>query len=102
MTSPVCRCFCVDCLDILVGPGVSNSARYQDPWRCYMCQPLFSYGALKRRHDWNLKLQEFFINDNGQEFVSPRLVARPLRRSPAYKAQRSLQNPTEPSHHTPS
>ncbi|CAL8398250.1 unnamed protein product [Boreogadus saida] len=63
-----CRCFCVDCLDILVGPGVSNSARYLDPWRCYMCQPLFSYGALKRRHDWTLKLQEFFINDNGQEF----------------------------------
>ncbi|KAJ3589381.1 hypothetical protein NHX12_010226 [Muraenolepis orangiensis] len=81
-----CRCFCVDCLDILVGPGVSNSARYLDPWRCYMCQPLFSYGVLKRRHDWNLKLQEFFINDNGQEFEKPRIYAavpaeqrRPIR-----------------------
>lgn len=35
-----------------------------------MCQPLLQYGVLKRRHDWNLKLQEFFANDNGQEFVS--------------------------------
>ncbi|KAG7260240.1 hypothetical protein CRUP_031895 [Coryphaenoides rupestris] len=62
------------------------SARYQDPWRCYMCQPLFSYGVLKRRHDWNLKLQEFFINDNGQEFEKPQIYAavpaeqrRPIR-----------------------
>lgn len=60
----------MDCLDILVDPGTSNNARYLDPWRCYMCQPLLQYGVLKRRHDWNLKLQEFFANDNGQEFVS--------------------------------
>lgn len=64
------RCFCVDCLDILVDPGASNNARYLDPWRCYMCQPVLQYGVLKQRHDWNLKLQEFFANDNGQEFVS--------------------------------
>lgn len=64
------RCFCVDCLDILVDPGASDQARYLDPWRCYMCQPLLQYGVLKRRHDWSLKLQEFFANDNGQEFVS--------------------------------
>uniref|UniRef100_H2U2J2 DNA (cytosine-5-)-methyltransferase n=1 Tax=Takifugu rubripes TaxID=31033 RepID=H2U2J2_TAKRU len=67
-----CRCFCVDCLDILVDPGTSNNARYLDPWRCYMCQPLLQYGVLKRRHDWNLKLQEFFANDNGQEFEKPK------------------------------
>lgn len=64
------RCFCVDCLDILVGAGAANSARDLDPWRCYMCQPLQLYGVLKKRHDWSLKLQEFFVNDNGQEFVS--------------------------------
>uniref|UniRef100_A0AAQ5ZW88 DNA (cytosine-5-)-methyltransferase n=1 Tax=Amphiprion ocellaris TaxID=80972 RepID=A0AAQ5ZW88_AMPOC len=68
-----CRCFCVDCLDILVDPGASNSARYQDPWRCYMCQPLLQYGVLKRRHDWSLKLQEFFANDKGQEFEKPKI-----------------------------
>ncbi|KAF3860786.1 hypothetical protein F7725_001041 [Dissostichus mawsoni] len=65
-------CFCVDCLDILVDPGASNSARHLDPWRCYMCQPLLQYGVLKRRHDWSLKLQEFFANDSGQEFESPK------------------------------
>uniref|UniRef100_A0A7N8XBE4 DNA (cytosine-5-)-methyltransferase 3 beta, duplicate b.1 n=1 Tax=Mastacembelus armatus TaxID=205130 RepID=A0A7N8XBE4_9TELE len=68
-----CRCFCVDCLDILVNPGASNSARYLDPWRCYMCQPILQYGILKRRHDWSLKLQEFFANDNGQEFEKPKI-----------------------------
>uniref|UniRef100_A0A4W6EUJ6 DNA (cytosine-5-)-methyltransferase n=1 Tax=Lates calcarifer TaxID=8187 RepID=A0A4W6EUJ6_LATCA len=68
-----CRCFCVDCLDILVNPGASNNARYLDPWRCYMCQPLLQYGVLKRRHDWSLKLQEFFANDNGQEFEKPKI-----------------------------
>ena len=64
----------MDCLDILVDPGTSNNARYLDPWRCYMCQPLLQYGVLKRRHDWNLKLQKFFANDNGQEFVSLRVL----------------------------
>ncbi|XP_067302635.1 DNA (cytosine-5)-methyltransferase 3B isoform X3 [Pseudorasbora parva] len=68
-----CRCFCVDCLDILVGAGAANSARDLDPWRCYMCQPLQLYGVLKKRHDWSLKLQEFFVNDNGQEFESPKI-----------------------------
>ncbi|XP_030624011.1 DNA (cytosine-5)-methyltransferase 3B isoform X2 [Chanos chanos] len=68
-----CRCFCVDCLDILVGAGAANSARDLDPWYCYMCQPIQQYGVLKRRHDWSLKLQEFFVNDNGQEFESPKI-----------------------------
>uniref|UniRef100_A0A673KHJ8 DNA (cytosine-5-)-methyltransferase n=1 Tax=Sinocyclocheilus rhinocerous TaxID=307959 RepID=A0A673KHJ8_9TELE len=68
-----CRCFCVDCLDILVGAGAANSARDLDPWRCYMCQPLQQYGVLKKRHNWSLKLQEFFVNDNGQEFESPKI-----------------------------
>uniref|UniRef100_A0A8C8JUM8 DNA (cytosine-5-)-methyltransferase n=1 Tax=Oncorhynchus tshawytscha TaxID=74940 RepID=A0A8C8JUM8_ONCTS len=68
-----CRCFCVECLDILVGAGASNSARNLDPWRCYMCQPLQPYGVLKQRHNWSMKLQEFFINDNGQEFESPNI-----------------------------
>ncbi|XP_077369774.1 DNA (cytosine-5)-methyltransferase 3B [Festucalex cinctus] len=68
-----CRCFCVDCLDILVHRGASNNARCLDPWRCYMCQPLLTYGVLKRRHDWSFKLQEFFGNDNGQEFETPKI-----------------------------
>ncbi|XP_075993266.1 DNA (cytosine-5)-methyltransferase 3B isoform X2 [Genypterus blacodes] len=67
-----CRCFCVDCLDILVGAGSSNSARHLDPWCCYMCQPSQQYGVLRRRHDWSLKLQRFFANDNGQDFDKPK------------------------------
>uniref|UniRef100_A0A672Q4I6 DNA (cytosine-5-)-methyltransferase n=1 Tax=Sinocyclocheilus grahami TaxID=75366 RepID=A0A672Q4I6_SINGR len=78
-----CRCFCVDCLDILVGAGAANSARDLDPWRCYMCQPLEQYGVLKKRHDWSLKLQEFFVNDNGQDpKIYPAVPAeqrRPIR-----------------------
>ncbi|XP_056588187.1 DNA (cytosine-5)-methyltransferase 3B isoform X2 [Triplophysa dalaica] len=68
-----CRCFCVDCLDILVGAGAANSARDLDPWRCNMCQPLQQYGVLKKRHNWSFKLQEFFVSDNGQEFESPKI-----------------------------
>ncbi|MGH0150298.1 UNVERIFIED_CONTAM: hypothetical protein FKN15_045799 [Acipenser sinensis] len=59
--------------DILVGPGASENAKVLDPWRCYMCQPAQQYGALKQRHDWSIKLQEFFVNDNGQEFESPKM-----------------------------
>ncbi|KAM9751284.1 DNA (cytosine-5)-methyltransferase 3B isoform 2-T2 [Menidia menidia] len=81
-----CRCFCVDCLDILIDPGASNSARHLDPWRCYMCQPPLQHGVLRRRLDWSLRLQEFFANDKGQEFEKPKIYAavpaeqrRPIR-----------------------
>uniref|UniRef100_A0AAV2JIF1 Uncharacterized protein n=1 Tax=Knipowitschia caucasica TaxID=637954 RepID=A0AAV2JIF1_KNICA len=36
---------------------------------CYMCQPPQTYGVLKRRHDWSLKLQQFFASDYGHQFV---------------------------------
>ncbi|XP_069740082.1 DNA (cytosine-5)-methyltransferase 3B isoform X4 [Narcine bancroftii] len=68
-----CRCFCVDCIDILVGPGASEEAKVQDPWRCYMCLPHESYGVLRRRSDWTMKLQEFFASDNGQEYDPPKI-----------------------------
>uniref|UniRef100_A0A4W3JQ06 DNA (cytosine-5-)-methyltransferase n=1 Tax=Callorhinchus milii TaxID=7868 RepID=A0A4W3JQ06_CALMI len=68
-----CRCFCVDCIDILVGPGSSEEAKVQDPWRCYMCLPHESYGVLRRRSDWTLKLQQFFASDNGQEYDPPKI-----------------------------
>ncbi|XP_024918457.1 DNA (cytosine-5)-methyltransferase 3B-like [Cynoglossus semilaevis] len=67
------RCFCVDCLDILVNPGTPNSVGFEDPWSCYMCQPLLQHGVLKCRRDWNLKLQELFTNDNVQEFEKPKM-----------------------------
>uniref|UniRef100_F7F9L4 DNA (cytosine-5-)-methyltransferase n=1 Tax=Ornithorhynchus anatinus TaxID=9258 RepID=F7F9L4_ORNAN len=68
-----CRCFCVECLEVLVGPGTSANAKEQEPWSCYMCQPQRSHGALQRRHDWNRRLQDFFTNDKGQEYEAPKI-----------------------------
>ncbi|XP_074067983.1 DNA (cytosine-5)-methyltransferase 3B isoform X3 [Macrotis lagotis] len=68
-----CRCFCVECLDVLVGAGTSASAKAQEPWSCYMCQPQRCYGVLQRRKDWNIRLQEFFTNDITQEYAVPKL-----------------------------
>jgi len=63
------RCFCVECLEVLVGRGTSAKAKEQEPWNCYMCQPQRSYGVLHRRQDWNTRLQDFFTSDKGQEYV---------------------------------
>ncbi|XP_027723690.1 DNA (cytosine-5)-methyltransferase 3B [Vombatus ursinus] len=71
--SSCCRCFCVECLDVLVGAGTSASAKAQEPWSCYMCQPQRCYGVLQRRKDWNIRLQEFFTNDKAQEYAVPKL-----------------------------
>ncbi|XP_030921485.1 LOW QUALITY PROTEIN: DNA (cytosine-5)-methyltransferase 3A, partial [Geospiza fortis] len=34
-----CRRFCVECVDLLVGPGAAQAAIKEDPWNCYMCHP---------------------------------------------------------------
>lgn len=63
------RCFCVECLDVLVGRGTSARVKEQEPWNCYMCQPQQNCGVLQHRQDWNTRLQDFFTSDKGQEFV---------------------------------
>uniref|UniRef100_A0A8C3SZJ9 DNA (cytosine-5-)-methyltransferase n=1 Tax=Chelydra serpentina TaxID=8475 RepID=A0A8C3SZJ9_CHESE len=68
-----CRCFCVECLEVLVGPGTSAKAKEQEPWSCYMCQPQKCYGVLQRRPDWNVQLQDFFTSDKGQEYDAPKI-----------------------------
>ncbi|NXN09038.1 DNM3B methyltransferase, partial [Indicator maculatus] len=68
-----CRCFCVECLEVLVGRGTSAKAKEQEPWNCYMCQPQGSYGVLQRRQDWNERLQDFFTSDKGQEYAAPKI-----------------------------
>ncbi|KFO53823.1 DNA (cytosine-5)-methyltransferase 3A, partial [Corvus brachyrhynchos] len=30
------RCFCVECVDLLVGPGAAQAAIKEDPWNCYI------------------------------------------------------------------
>uniref|UniRef100_A0A8C1YTZ9 DNA (cytosine-5-)-methyltransferase n=1 Tax=Cyprinus carpio TaxID=7962 RepID=A0A8C1YTZ9_CYPCA len=81
-----CRCYCVDCLDILVGKGTFNKLKNVDPWTCYLCAPESSSGALKPRHDWSIRVQEFFANNSAMEFephrVYPSIPAnqrRPIR-----------------------
>lgn len=63
------RCFCKDCLDILVGPGTFDKLKDVDPWRCYMCDPSQCDGNLKLRPDWSVKVQDLFVNNSAMEFV---------------------------------
>ncbi|NWY53914.1 DNM3B methyltransferase, partial [Chionis minor] len=79
-----CRCFCVECLEVLVGRGTSAKAKEQEPWNCYMCQPQRSYGVLQRRQDWNTRLQDFFTSDKGQEYAAPKIypMVPPAKRRP--------------------
>ncbi|XP_051050009.1 DNA (cytosine-5)-methyltransferase 3C [Phodopus roborovskii] len=69
-----CRCFCVECLEVLVGTGTAEDAKLQEPWSCYMCLPQRCHGVLRRRKDWNVRLQDFFTTDPDlEEFEPPKL-----------------------------
>ncbi|XP_076786144.1 DNA (cytosine-5)-methyltransferase 3B isoform X8 [Arvicanthis niloticus] len=69
-----CRCFCVECLEVLVGTGTAENAKLQEPWSCYMCLPQRCHGVLRRRKDWNVRLQDFFTTDPDlEEFEPPKL-----------------------------
>uniref|UniRef100_A0A8C4I9C1 DNA (cytosine-5-)-methyltransferase n=1 Tax=Dicentrarchus labrax TaxID=13489 RepID=A0A8C4I9C1_DICLA len=68
-----CRCFCKDCLDILVGPGTFDKLKDVDPWSCYMCDPSQCDGNLKLRPDWRVKVQDFFVNNSALEFEPHRV-----------------------------
>ncbi|KAG7222628.1 hypothetical protein INR49_026237, partial [Caranx melampygus] len=66
-------CFCVECVDLLVGAGSAAAAIKEDPWNCYMCGPRSTYGLLRRRDDWPCRLQHFFANNHEQEFEPAKL-----------------------------
>ncbi|XP_053192625.1 DNA (cytosine-5)-methyltransferase 3A-like isoform X3 [Scomber japonicus] len=68
-----CRCFCVECVDLMVGAGSATAAIKEDPWNCYMCGPRNTYGLLRRRDDWPCRLQHFFANNHEQEFEPAKL-----------------------------
>uniref|UniRef100_A0A8C9UIP3 DNA (cytosine-5-)-methyltransferase n=1 Tax=Spermophilus dauricus TaxID=99837 RepID=A0A8C9UIP3_SPEDA len=57
-----CRCFCVECLEVLVGKGTAEDAKLQEPW-----------SFLRRWKDWNVRLQTFFTSDPGLEYEAPKL-----------------------------
>ncbi|XP_056249064.1 DNA (cytosine-5)-methyltransferase 3A isoform X4 [Seriola aureovittata] len=68
-----CRCFCVECVDLLVGQGAAHAAIKEDPWNCYMCGQKGVFGLLERRTDWPSRLQHFFANNHDQDFDAPKL-----------------------------
>ncbi|KAM6147743.1 DNA (cytosine-5)-methyltransferase 3B isoform 6-T6 [Erethizon dorsatum] len=68
-----CRCFCVECLEVLVGTGTAAEAKLQEPWGCYMCLPQRCHGVLRRRKDWNVRLQAFFTSDSDLDYEAPKL-----------------------------
>ncbi|XP_070824109.1 DNA (cytosine-5-)-methyltransferase 3 beta, duplicate a [Chaetodon trifascialis] len=68
-----CRCFCMDCLDILVGPGTFDKLKDVDPWSCFICKPSQCGGNLKLRPDWSVKVQDFFANNSAMEFEPHRI-----------------------------
>ncbi|XP_066869948.1 DNA (cytosine-5)-methyltransferase 3B isoform X7 [Kogia breviceps] len=68
-----CRCFCVECLEVLVGQGTAADAKLQEPWSCYMCLPQRCHGILRRRKDWSVRLQAFFTSDPGLDYEAPKL-----------------------------
>lgn len=64
---------------MLVGTGTAEDAKLQEPWSCYMCLPQRCHGVLRRRKDWNMRLQDFFTTDPDlEEFVSHRLCTDPF------------------------
>ncbi|XP_032376067.1 uncharacterized protein LOC116692137 isoform X1 [Etheostoma spectabile] len=81
-----CRCYCTDCLNILVGQGTFDALKLLDPWICYLCQPHRPHGALIPREDWSVRVQDLFANNSAMEFephrVYPSIPAnqrRPIR-----------------------
>ncbi|MBZ3880260.1 DNA (cytosine-5)-methyltransferase 3B, partial [Sciurus carolinensis] len=68
-----CRCFCVECLEVLVGTGTAADAKLQEPWSCYMCLPQRCHRVLRCKKDWNVCLQAFFTSDVGLEYKAPKV-----------------------------
>lgn len=83
----LCRCFCKDCLNVLVGPETFDKLKEVDPWSCYICLPSKSYGVLKLRPDWSVRVQEFFANNSAFEFVSSLHLFKYI-----YSMQRTVSN----------
>ncbi|MBZ3874684.1 DNA (cytosine-5)-methyltransferase 3B [Sciurus carolinensis] len=68
-----CQCFCVECLEVLVGTGTAADIKLQEPWSCYLCLPQHCHGVLQCRKDWNVCLQVFFTSDEGLEYKAPKV-----------------------------
>ncbi|XP_075056567.1 DNA (cytosine-5)-methyltransferase 3A-like [Mixophyes fleayi] len=78
------RCFCVECVDLLVGSGAAQTAIQEDPWKCFMCERSGVHGLLQRREDWTTHLQSLLSNNHDLEYDPPALCTPipPERRKP--------------------
>ncbi|XP_078214841.1 DNA (cytosine-5)-methyltransferase 3-like isoform X1 [Callithrix jacchus] len=66
--NPDCtRCYCFECVDILVGPGTSGKVHAMSNWVCFLCLPFSRSGLLQRRKKWHSHLKAFY----DQESKSP-------------------------------
>nr|ACO38648.1 DNA methyltransferase 3B [Sus scrofa] len=72
-TTSCCRCLCVECLEVLVGTGTAAEAKLQEPWSCYMCLSQRCHPVLRRRKDWNVRLQAFGTSDTLLEYEDSKL-----------------------------
>ncbi|CAM4410119.1 unnamed protein product [Caretta caretta] len=70
---PTCnRCYCLECLDVLVSPGTAEKVKATNTWLCFMCLPLSSHGLLKRKKRWRVKLKCFYDQEsNHLEIYQP-------------------------------
>ncbi|XP_038165294.1 DNA (cytosine-5-)-methyltransferase 3 beta, duplicate a [Cyprinodon tularosa] len=71
--SSCCRCFCKDCLEILVAEGTFEKLKEVDPWSCFMCKPSQCDGHLRLRPDWSVRVQDLFANNSAIEFEPHRV-----------------------------
>ena len=60
------RCYCFECVDVLVGPGTSEKVHAMSNWVCFLCLPSSRTGLLQRRRKWRERLKAFY----DQEAVS--------------------------------
>uniref|UniRef100_A0A8C7ZFU4 DNA (cytosine-5-)-methyltransferase n=1 Tax=Oryzias sinensis TaxID=183150 RepID=A0A8C7ZFU4_9TELE len=68
-----CRCFCKDCLNILIEDGTFEKLRDTETWNCFMCTPSQCKGNLQLRPDWSVRVQDFFANSSALEFEPHRV-----------------------------
>ncbi|XP_048202403.1 DNA (cytosine-5)-methyltransferase 3-like [Perognathus longimembris pacificus] len=58
--SPDCtRCYCFECVDVLVSPGTAERVQAMSLWVCFLCLPFSSSGLLHRRRKWRAQLKAF-------------------------------------------
>ncbi|XP_006989505.1 DNA (cytosine-5)-methyltransferase 3-like [Peromyscus maniculatus bairdii] len=73
--SPDCtRCYCFECVDILVGPGTSERINAMACWVCFLCLPFTRSGLLQRRKRWRHQLKAF----HDLEGASPLEMYKPV------------------------